>query len=83
MTSITRTSLLAGLAGVVALAGGCGSGSSSSDSATTATTTTTTKKVSAVSVGVKAPGLIAFRRYSDPSHAQGAVFTVNLPLMAR
>ena len=33
MTSITRTSLLAGLACTVALASGCGSDSSSSDSA--------------------------------------------------
>jgi TolB protein len=69
MTSITRTSLLAGLACTVALASGCGSGSSSSDSAKA-------KKVSAVSVGVKAPGLIAFRRYTDLSQAEGAVFTV-------
>jgi TolB protein len=71
MTSITRTSLLAGLACAVALASGCSSGSSSSDSAKTATTAA--KKVS---VGVKAPGLIAFRRYTDASQAQGAVFTV-------
>ena len=25
---------------------------------------------------MKAPGLIAFRRYTDPSQAEGAVFTV-------
>jgi hypothetical protein len=54
MTSITRTSLLAGLACTVALVSGCGSHSSSSDSAKA--TTTAAKKVSAVSVGVKAPG---------------------------
>jgi TolB protein len=69
MTSITRTSLLAGLACTVALASGCGSDSSSSDSAKA-------KKVSAVSVGVKAPGLIAFRRYTDMTQAEGAVFTI-------
>ena len=71
MTSITRTSLLAGLACAVALASGCNSDSSSSDSAQA--TTTAAKKVG---VGVKAPGLIAFRRYTDASQAEGAVFTV-------
>jgi TolB protein len=79
MTSITRTALLAGLACTVALASGCGSGSSSSDAAKVTKTTAAapaTKKVSAVSVGVKAPGLIAFRRYTDSSQAQGAVFTI-------
>jgi TolB protein len=77
MTSITRTSLLAGLACTVALASGCGSDSSSSDSAkVTKATTTAAKKGSAVSVGVKAPGLIAFRRYSDATQSQGAVFTI-------
>ena len=77
MTRITRTALLAGVACTVALASGCGSGSSSSDSATaTKATTTAAKKVSAVSVGVNAPGLIAFRRYTDPSQAEGAVFTI-------
>jgi TolB protein len=77
MTSITRTSLLAGLACTVALASGCGSGSSSSDSAkVTKATTMAAKKVSAVSVGVEAPGLIAFRRYTDTTQAQGAVFTI-------
>ncbi|MEN3283454.1 MAG: TolB protein [Solirubrobacteraceae bacterium] len=77
MTSITPTSILAGLACTVALATGCGSDSSSSDSAkVTKPTTTAAKKVSAVSVGVKAPGLIAFRRYTDSSQAQGAVFTI-------
>ena len=70
MTRITRTALLAAVACTVALASGCGSGSSSSDSATAA------KKVSGGSVGVKAPGLIAFRRYTDPSQAEGAVFTI-------
>ena len=48
MTSITRTSLLAGLACAVALASGCSSDSSSSDSAKA--TTPATKS----SVGVKA-----------------------------
>ena len=77
MTSITRTALLAALACTVALASGCGSGSSGSDSAkTTKAATTAAKKPSAVSVGVKAPGLIAFRRYTDASQSQGAVFTV-------
>jgi TolB protein len=71
MTSITRTSLLAGLACAVALASGCNSDSSSSDSAQAKTTAA--KKVG---VGVKAPGLIAFRRYTDASQAEGAVFTV-------
>jgi TolB protein len=77
MTSITRTSLLAGLACTVAIASGCGSDSSSSDSGkVTKTTTTAAKRVSAVGVGVKAPGLIAFRRYTDSTQAQGAVFTI-------
>jgi TolB protein len=70
MTSVTRACLLAALACAGALASACGSDSSSSDSAKAAT------KVGAVSVGVKAPGLIAFRRYTDPSQAEGAVFTV-------
>jgi TolB protein len=77
MTSITRTALLAGVTCTVAVASGCGSDSSSSDSAKVAkAATTAAKKVSAVSVGVKAPGLIAFRRYTDSSQAQGAVFTI-------
>ena len=79
MTSITRTSLLAGLACTVALASGCGSGSSSSDAVKVTKTTAAAaaaKKVSAVSVGVKAPGLIAFRRYTDATQSQGAVFTI-------
>src|SRR3982750_2936464 len=70
MTSVIRTSLLAGLACAVALASGCGSGASSPESAKAA------KKVSAERGGVNAPGLIAFRRYTDRSQAEGAVFTV-------
>jgi ABC-type glycerol-3-phosphate transport system substrate-binding protein len=47
MTSITRTSLLAGLACTVAIASGCGSDSSSSDSGKVTKTTTTAARGSA------------------------------------
>ena len=29
-----------------------------------------------MSIGAKAPGLIAFRHYMDPSQAEGAIFTI-------
>lgn len=77
MIDIARTSAVAGLACTIALASGCGSGASNANSATGArSTTTAVKPDSAVSVGVKAPGLIAFRRYADATQTAGAIFTI-------
>ena len=73
MSTTTRTTcLLAGLT-CAAVISGCGSDEKSD---TSATTVKTAPAAHAASVGVQAPGLIAFRRYSDPSQSEGAVFTI-------
>jgi TolB protein len=69
-----RALVIAGLAAIAAVATGCGSDEKADKAATTVKTAPAAAQ--AASTGVKAPGLIAFRRYSDPSQSEGAVFTI-------